>query len=230
MPAHLLTGATSGIGEQLAVALHERGDDLVLLARDEEKAAGLASRFPGCHTVVVDLGEPDRIPAAVSSADLPDALDSVVHSAGVVDVAEVGDTDPASLGRTVVVNLVAPMALTRALLHHVRRGRGTHLFVNSGSGIRANAGWASYNASKFGLRGFAEALGQEEAAHGVRVSSVFPGRTATPMQEQVHAQEGKDYDPTAWIRPETVVATILQVLDLPRDATIPEVLVRPGPG
>lgn len=227
MPTHFLTGAGSGIGQVLADVLHARGDTLVLLARNEQRAAALADRYAGCRTVVADLA------AASAPLDLdgvPDALDSVVHSAGVVDVAAVADTEPGSLSETVVVDLLAPMLLSRALLERVRRGRGTHVFVNSGSGLRANAGWASYNAAKFGLRGFADALRQEEEPYGVRVSSVYPGRTATPMQEQVHAQEGKDYDPGTWIRPETVVAAILQILDLGRDATMPDVTVRPGPG
>ena len=128
---------------------------------------------------------------------------------------------------TVTVNLVAPMLLTRLLLEAVRRARGTHVFVNSGSGLKANPGWAAYNASKFGLRGFADALRQEEAEHEVRVSSIYPGRTATRMQEQVHSQEGKTYDPDAWIRPETVAEEIVRVLDLSRDATVPDVVIRP---
>lgn len=224
MPSHFVTGATSGIGAALARRLHDRGDDLVLLARNDEKAAVLAEQFPGCRTVVADLGSPESV---ASLPGLPDRLDSVVHSAGVVDVAAVADTDPESLAGTVTVDLVAPMLLTRALLEPVRRARGTHLFVNSGSGLRANPGWASYNAAKFGLRGFADALRQEEQAFGVRVSTVYPGRTATAMQERVHAQEGKEYDATDWIRPDTVVDAILHVLDLGDDATIPDLVVRP---
>jgi short-subunit dehydrogenase len=100
------------------------------------------------------------------------------------------------------------------------------LFVNSTSGLRANPTWAAYAASKFGLRGLADALRAEEAEHGVRVTSVFPSRTATPMQEKVHAQEGKDYDPAEWITPDTVADAILHVLDLPPEATIPELVVR----
>lgn len=224
MGIHFLTGAGSGIGQALADALHARGDDLVLLARNERRAADLVNRYPGARTVTADLAR------SVDLTDVPETLDSVVHSAGVVDVAAVGDTDPDSLARTIAVDLVAPMLLTRALLDPVRRARGTHVFVNSGSGLRASPGWASYNAAKFGLRGFADALRQEEEPYGVRVSSVYPGRTATPMQAQVHDQEGQDYDPGAWIRPETVVEAIVRVLDLGRDATIPDLTVRPGPG
>jgi len=61
----------------------------------------------------------------------------------------------------------------------------------------------------------------------VRVTTIFPSRTATPMQRKVHAQEGGTYDASRWIQPETVADTILHVLDLPADATIPEVTVRP---
>lgn len=230
MGTHFLTGAGSGIGQALAGALHARGDRLVLLARNEQRAAALAERYAGSRTVIADLADLAELAAPLDLDGVPDELDSVVHSAGVVDVAAVSGTEPSSLAQTVVVDLVAPMLLTRGLLERVRRGRGTHVFVNSGSGLRANAGWASYNAAKFGLRGFADALRQEEEPYGVRVSSVYPGRTATPMQEQVHAQEGKDYDAGTWIRPETVVAAILQVLDLSRDATLTDVTVRPGPG
>ncbi|HET7683249.1 MAG TPA: SDR family oxidoreductase [Marmoricola sp.] len=225
MGTHFVTGATSGIGAVVARALHDRGDDLVLLARNEDKAAALREELPGARTVVLDLSDPEGVGAALP-ADLPD-LDSVVHAAGVVDVAQVADTDAESLAATITVDLVAPMLLTRALLEPVRRARGTHVFVNSGSGLRANPGWASYNAAKFGLRGFADALRQEEAEHGVRVSSVYPGRTATPMQEQVHAQEGKEYDASEWIRPETVADAIVRIIDLGRDATMPDVTIRP---
>lgn len=223
MATYFVTGATSGIGAVVARMLADRGDDLVLLARDEAKAAALAGQFPGSRLVVADLAEP----AALGPLELPDRIDGVVHAAGVVDVAPVADTDPASLVRTVEVNLLAPMLLTRMLLAPVRRAQGTHVFVNSGSGLRANQGWASYTASKFGLRGFADALRQEEAEHGVRVSTIYPGRTATPMQEQVHAQEGKEYDAHAWIHPETVAGEIVRLLDLGDDATVPDLVIRP---
>ena len=103
----------------------------------------------------------------------------------------------------------------------------THLLT--GAGLHSKPQWAAYAASKHGLRALADSLRAEEQGRGVRVTSVYPGRTATPMQEQVHDQEGKEYDADDWIRPETVADTILWVLDLPRDATIPDVSVNPSP-
>jgi NADP-dependent 3-hydroxy acid dehydrogenase YdfG len=103
------------------------------------------------------------------------------------------------------------------------------VFVNSSAGLRANPDWSAYAASKHGLRALADSLRAEEAASGVRVTSVYPGRTATAMQERVHAQEGKEYDPADWIKAESVASAVVAALDLPRDAEMTDVTVRPGP-
>jgi NAD(P)-dependent dehydrogenase (short-subunit alcohol dehydrogenase family) len=229
LSTHLVTGAGSGIGAALVGALHERGDALVLLARSGERADDLAATYPGATTLVADLADPPGLERAVAEADLPDSLDSVVHVAGAVDLAPLAELDLADWQRQLDVNLTAPALVTRAALPALRAARGLVLFVNSGAGLAAHPDWSAYAASKFGLRALADALRGEEKPHGVRVTTVFPGRTATPMQEKVHRQEGRDYDASAWIDPRTVAATILHVLDLPRDATVPEVSVHPAP-
>jgi len=224
---HLITGAGSGIGEAVTRSLHERGDRLVLLARTAERAAELAAAFPGAETFVGDLADPVGLEQALAMADLPDRLDSVLHVAGVVELSSVADQPLDQLREQVDVNLVSPVVLTRAALPAVRRARGVIVFVNSSAGLAASPSWSAYAATKFGLRALADSLRAEEIEHGVRVTTVFPSRTATAMQEKVHEQEGKTYDAAKWIRPETVAATILHVLDLTPDATIPEVTVRP---
>ncbi len=223
MATHLLTGAGSGIGAVLARRLLDRGDEVIALARSEERGAELAGQLPGVAVLVADLAAPD----SVESLPLPDRLDSLVHAAGVVDLGPVAELDVATWTTTLQVNLVAPAALTRAALPPLRAARGTVVMVNSGAGQVAHPTWAAYAASKHGLRALADALRGEEAEHGVRVTSVYPGRTATPMQEKVHAQEGKDYDASVWIRPETVAEAILGVLDLGPDATVTDVSVKP---
>ena len=117
--------------------------------------------------------------------------------------------------------------LTRLCLPAVRAARGTFVFVNSGAGLVAHPRWSAYAASKFGLRALADSLRAEEQEHGVRVTTVYPGRTATPMQQKVHQQEGKEYDASDWIDPDTVVDAILHVLDLPDDATVSDLTIRP---
>jgi short-subunit dehydrogenase len=222
---HLITGAGSGIGAVLADTLHARGDSLVLLARSQQRADELARRWPQARFLVADLARA----GVVDDLELPATLDSVVHAAGVVHLGDVADLTAEQWREQLDVNLLAPVALTRVALPALRAGRGTVVFVNSGAGLRAHPQWSAYAASKHGLRAVADALRAEESAHGVRVTSVYPGRTATPMQERVHEQEGKAYDATSWIRAETVSEAILHVLDLPRDATMPDVMLSPGP-
>lgn len=224
MTTHLLTGAGSGIGSALAEALHGRGDHLVLAARSPERAAELGERFPGADTLVLDLADPASLEGLTG---LPDRLDSLLHVAGVVDLAPVAEVTYPELREQLDVNLISPALLTRACLPALRAARGLVVFVNSAAGLSAGASWSAYAASKFGLRALADSLRAEEMDHGVRVTTLFPSRTATPMQEKVHEQEGRTYDPAFWIRPETVVSTMLHVIDLPPDATIPEVTVRP---
>ncbi|MCZ4300797.1 SDR family oxidoreductase [Microbacterium oxydans] len=228
MPTHLITGAGSGIGAVLARRLRDRGDDVVAVVRDAGRAREVAEALPGVRVLVGDLAQPGRLSWALSKQQLPDRIDSLIHVAGVVDLGAVADLPPALWEQQLAVNLVAPAELTRLLLPVLRVSQGQIVFVNSGAGLRAHAGWSAYAASKHGLRALADALRAEEAQHGVRVTSIYPGRTATPMQERVHQQEGQDYDAERFITPESVATTILTALDLPRDAEITDLTVRPG--
>jgi short-subunit dehydrogenase len=225
MKTHVLTGATSGIGAALARALVERGDRLVLLARGDASAAALAADFPDAQVLLADLADPGTLNGLGRQVDGP--VDSLLHVAGVVELAPVSRLRLHDWEEQLAVNLTSPAVLTREFLPHLREGRGIAVFVNSSAGLAASADWSAYAASKFGLRAFADALRAEEVEHGVRVTTIYPSRTATPMQEKVHEQEGRTYDASRWISPETVVSTVLHVLDLPADATIPDVTVRP---
>lgn len=228
MATHLITGAGSGIGAAVARRLHKRGDDLLLLVRDLGRAKELSAEFPGARTVVGDLANPDRLAWALSQQSLPGQLDSLLHFAGVVDLGPVGDLSPAAWHHQLNVNLIAPAEVTRLLLPQLRAAHGQVIFVNSGAGLSASPEWSAYAASKHGLKALADALRQEERPNRVRVTSVYPGRTASPMQVKIHQQEGKEYDPKRLMDPESVATTILTALDLPRDADIVDLTVRPA--
>src|SRR5690606_29974257 len=100
--------------------------------------------------------------------------------------------------RQVGVNLKAPFLLTQALLPQLRSRRGQVVFINSSAGVCGAAGAAPYSASKHGLKGLADSL-RAEVNGQVRVTSVFTGSTATPMQAALHAARGRAYDPRALI-------------------------------
>ncbi len=226
MAAHLVTGAGSGIGRVVAERLLERGDDVVLVARSAERAHDLRADHPGAIVLVADLARSADVEALAGS--LPDSLDSLVNAAGVVDLGAVAELGPEVWQEQLAVNLVGPAVLTRVALPALREARGTVVMVNSGAGLHAHPQWSAYAASKHGLRALADSLRAEEQENGVRVTSVYPGRTATPMQRKVHDQEGKDYDAEDWIDPATVADAILRVLDLPRDATLTDLTIRPS--
>ncbi|MFI0897861.1 SDR family oxidoreductase [Streptomyces sp. NPDC020983] len=225
---HLVTGAGSGIGSAVARRLLERGDEVWLLARNAARARQLAELHAGARTLVGDLAEPARLSWAIGHQSPPNRLDSLLHVAGTVELGLVGDLTPKVWQETLAVNLMGPAELTRLLLPQLRLSRGSVVFVNSTSGLSVSGEWSAYGASKFGLRALADALRAEEHAAGVRVTSVYPSRTATPMQQKVHQQEGKSYDPSRWIDPESVATTVLAALDLPRDAELTDLTVRPG--
>ena len=103
------------------------------------------------------------------------------------------------------------------------------MFLNSGAGLAANPEWSAYAASKFGLRAVADSLRDGGGAAGVRVTSVYLGRTATPMQAKVHEQEGKDYDAGDWAARSPRPRRSCTCSTCRRTATIPDIRVRPRP-
>ena len=94
-------------------------------------------------------------------------------------------------------------------------------------GQRAGAGWGCYAASKFALRAFADALRLEEQPHGVRVTTIYPGRIDTDMQRELVAIEGDDYDASKFLKPSTVAGAVVAAIHTPADAHPTEIVLRP---
>jgi NADP-dependent 3-hydroxy acid dehydrogenase YdfG len=219
MPTALITGASRGIGSAIAAALAPT-HRLLLAGRPSADLDAAAERF-GATVIPLDLADADAIAAAAGSvAD----LDVLVHNAGVSIPAHVGDSTADQWRTTFEVNLLGAVTLTVALLPALRRAQGQVVFVNSGSGRRVSPGMASYSASKFALRAFADSLRDDEPA--LRVTTVFPGRVDTAMQRDLVAFEGGDYDPARFLRPETVAGVVAHVVATPPDGHVHEVVIR----
>ncbi|MEV0696525.1 SDR family oxidoreductase [Saccharopolyspora sp. NPDC050389] len=223
-PIALVTGASRGIGAAVARSLSDT-HDLLLGGRDADALQELVDELPGAKPWPVELTDHDAVAAAVADIE---RLDVVVHSAGLVELAAVAEASSDSWRRTFELNLFAVTELTRLLLPALRDAKGHVVLVNSGAGLSAKPNWGSYAASKFALRAFADVLRAEEASNGVRVTSVFPGRTATDMQRTVRDQEGGAFEPDHYLRPESVAAPIVAAVRASGDAHLTEIIVRPS--
>ena len=194
----MITGASGGLGRALAAALAPT-HTLFLAGRPSARLDAVADEF-GATTWPMELAEPDELETVVEPIV---ELDVLVHNAGVAYPARVAESS---------------VDEWRATLGHV-------VFINSGAGINASPGLASYTASKFALRGFADSLRADEPA--LRVTSIHPGRIATPMQEDLVAYEGREYQPEHYLSPETVARVTADAINAPADAHVHEVIVRP---
>lgn len=220
MPTALITGASGGIGTAIAEALAPT-HTLLLAGRPSRRLDAVADRF-GATTWPLDLTDADQIDAA---AEVLTGLDVLVHNAGVAYPGRVAESTPDQWRATFEVNVTGAVALTLALLPALRAARGQVVFINSGSGINASPGLASYSASKFALRAFADSLRVDEPL--LRVTSIHPGRVDTEMQRDLVAYEGGEYNPARYMAPQTLAGVVAQVVATPADAHTHEVIIRP---
>lgn len=229
-PTVLLTGATGGIGTALTDELLERGRHVLALGRDPDRLAALARDRPGMETVLADLEHPPSLATAVEPLiAFGTELEAFVHCAGTSPVAPVADSPTDLWQRVMAINLLSAAELARLCLPALRAARGTVVLVNAAPGLHGVPHWSAFTASKAGLSELADALRAEEAVHGVRITSVHPGGTATETLRRVRSDFGHPYDPDTCIRPPTLARAIVDVLDLPRDAQVTELNLRPGP-
>jgi len=220
MPTVLITGASRGLGTAIAKALAPT-HTLFLAGRPSDRLDAVAAEY-GATTWPIDFADLDAIPAVVEPIV---ELDVLIHNAGVAFPGRVAESTVDEWRTTMSVNVVGAAALTLALLPALRAAEGHVVFLNSGAGLNASPGLASYTASKFALRGFADSLRNDEPS--LRVTSVHPGRIATEMQEGLVAYEGGEFDPSRYLSPETVAKVIADAVNAAPDAHIHEVIVRP---
>ena len=195
----LITGATKGIGADIAQAFASAGADLVLSGRDEGELtaarSALADRFGvRIHTAAVDLAEPDA-PAELAriAVDAFDGLDVLVNNAGVSYPQPVIDTDPAQFDTTITVNLRAPALLASAVgAAMVAAGTGGSIItVASAAALAPLPDHYAYCASKAGLVMATKVLARELGPHGIRANSVCPTVVLTEMGQRVWGDEKK---------------------------------------
>ncbi|MCE4267362.1 MULTISPECIES: SDR family oxidoreductase [Rhodococcus] len=219
-PTALITGSSRGLGAAIARELAPT-HDLVLGARSAASLEAITAELPGSTSWPVDLTDYDAVAASVPV----NKLNVLVHNAGIADLGTIEESSVDQWRRTFEANVIAVAELTRVLLPALRAAGGHVVLINSGAGLRANAGWGSYAASKFALRAFGDALRLEEPS--LRVTSIHPGRIDTDMQREIVAGEGGNYEPSSFLKASTVARAVRTAVETPADAHPTEIVLRP---
>jgi NADP-dependent 3-hydroxy acid dehydrogenase YdfG len=226
----LVTGAGGGIGRAITRALVDAGATTWLVGRTAERLEKTARACGGKHVRVrpADLTKDAETEALSRELEREHGrLDVLVHCAGALVHGTIEETGADSLGLQFEVNVRSFYVLVQKLLPLLRAGPGQIVVVNSSIVSAARAGTGQYAATKHALLALTDTLRHEVNADGIRVLSVFPGRTATPLQERVFAQEGRSYEADLLLQPEDLATMVVTALQLPRTAEVTEIHIRP---
>jgi NADP-dependent 3-hydroxy acid dehydrogenase YdfG len=230
--AAVVAGATSDVGRAICLGFATAGAQLCLLGRDVEALEALAKTARGMTSKVVvcpvDLtADASIVEACTRLLGEVEGADVLVHSAGLFEMGLHESAAVRDLDRQYETNVRGPYLLTQALLPHLRSRRGQIVFINSTVGLEARSGVGQYASTQHALRAIADALRAEVNPDGVRVLTVYLGRTATARQARIFRLERRRYAPELLIQPDDVADILLAALRLPRTAEVTEIRMRP---
>jgi len=228
----VITGASSGIGEASARALAADGHRLALLARRGDRIDALADELgEGAIAIEADVTDRDSVVAAAQRVqDELGGADILINNAGVMLLAPFSSDQNDETRQMVEVNLLGAMTATEVFLDQLRDGGGDLVNISSVAGRTAGPGSSVYNATKWGLNGWSEAL-RKELQPDVRVMIIEPGAVATELTDHIThagAKESADelYDELA-ITAEDIAEVIAFAVGRPQRVTLNEILIRP---
>lgn len=227
----LITGATSGMGKAITESLLENGMNGILVGRNKNALNEIQVKFgkyTEVHTLCADLNNKNQlysIPQLIMENDL--SIDYLIHSAGHFDMCPVVETTDEMLDRSYDINFRVPFVLTRELIPNLSQTKGRIIFINSTSASLYKANKAIYSSFKAALKMFAETLFHELNPLGIKITSLYPGRVATPMQERIRKLEKLPYNPEDYMSPKSVSECILKLICLPGDIEIRHLTIRP---
>jgi NADP-dependent 3-hydroxy acid dehydrogenase YdfG len=227
----VITGASSGIGEATARALAADGHRLALLARRADRIEEVAADLGGAVPIVADVTDRDSLVSAAErvQADLGGA-DILVNNAGVMLLGPFDSEHSDELRQMVEVNLLGAMTATEVFLDQLRDGGGDLVNISSVAGRTARAFGSGYNATKWGLNGWSEAL-RQELLPDIRVMVIEPGAVGTELTDHITDSSVKEatekfYDEVA-ITAADIAEIIAFAISRPRRVNLNEILVRP---
>ncbi len=228
----MVTGASSGIGQAIAISLSRDGAAVCAVGRDSkrlsETIASMRSRSGGVP-FQADLAQDEnieRLKRLLATRFV--RLDILIHSSGVIQHNLTSNSRTDDLDLQYAVNVRSPYCVTKSLLSMLRDSKGQIVFINSSLGVNAKRPEvAQFAATQHAMKAIADSLREEVNSDGIRVLTVYPGRTATPRQKRLHQKENKRYRPKSLLQPEDIASIVAHCLALPRTAEVTDIHIRP---
>jgi len=228
----VVTGASSGVGRAIALALARQGAELCAVGRNRNALAetvAAARQFSPATTFPLDLTVEENLETLLRHLkEKAGKVDILVHSAGVIHQDLMERARIEDLDLQYATNVRAPYLVSQRLLPFLARARGQIVFINSSVGLavkRPEVG--QYAATKHALKAIADSLRVEVNPKGIRVLTLYLGRTATPMQQALFQQDGREYHPETLLQPEDVASVVVHALMLPSAAEVTDISIRP---
>lgn len=232
----LVTGASSGIGEATAEALARQGAKVGIFARRKDRLENLAGKIGEESTLVLagDVSDPGQAASAVKQThDNWGRLDILVNNAGVMLLGPIDGADITDWQRMVNVNVLGLMYCTHAALPFMKEQQCGHIVnISSVAGRVARGGAAVYNATKFAVGAFSEALRQEVYENEIRMTIIEPGAVLTELTDHITNEEAKD-NIKGWVsqmtalNSEDIAKSIIYAVTQPGHVNVNEILIRP---
>jgi NADP-dependent 3-hydroxy acid dehydrogenase YdfG len=228
----VITGASSAIGRAIATAIASTGAAVCLSGRNHARLEATANEVSAKAREVLICKSDLTVDSAVKklAGHLRrkfEAIDVLVHCAGEFTRGRIESTPVQELDTLYRANVRLPFILTQALLPLLKLRPGQIVFINSPQGLEARASTSLYASTQHALKAFADSLRQEINAEGIRVLSVYPGRTATARMKGLYMAEGRKYQPDLLLQPGDIAQIVLASLQLPRTAEVTNIEIRP---
>jgi short-subunit dehydrogenase len=229
----LITGASSGIGRATALLFAKAGIDLVLVSRSQDALNAIAQEATQlgvqAEAYSIDLAAIESIKTQFEAIDRKTPIDILVNNAGIGYTGNLIDIPLSDWQQVMSLNLTSVFLCIQAILPGMRQRQGGMVInIASIAGYQAFPGWGAYSVSKAGLISLSKTLAAEERASGIRVVTVCPGSTNTPIWDTDTVQA--DFDRSQMLTPEVVAQTILHAALMPPGAVVEELTIMPSGG
>lgn len=221
----LVAGASGDIGRAIAFDLLGAGAEVFMLGRTMARLVNPSPPNAGakCHFIAVDLTDVDGIERIAKDILPTGRLDILVLSAGLYERSQ----ESTVFSSQMAANVLGPYSLIQRLLPLIIESKGQVVFINSTQALKAAAGVGQYAATKHAIKAVADSLRDEVNGNGVRVVSIFLGRTASERQRAIFEAEGRPYTPERLIQLADIASLVLFLLQLPRTSEVTDVVLRP---